>query len=110
MDGDAFSVFYVGRSDSDLKRRLHEWVDTPSRYDAYASPSKASWGVHGRGFLPLDAPALARVGNADTRYTRFAYRYAATPEEAYAREWRNYDTFGGERWLDNECPPATSVE
>jgi hypothetical protein len=37
MDGDAFSVFYVGRSDSDLKRRLHEWVDTPSRYDAYAS-------------------------------------------------------------------------
>ena len=31
LDGDEFSVFYVGRSDSDLRRRLHEWVDMPSR-------------------------------------------------------------------------------
>jgi hypothetical protein len=26
MDGDSFSVFYVGRSDSDVRGRLHEWV------------------------------------------------------------------------------------
>jgi len=25
MDRDGFNVFYVGRSDSDVRRRLHEW-------------------------------------------------------------------------------------
>jgi hypothetical protein len=32
MDGDVFVVFYVGRSDSDVKRILHDWVGVPSRY------------------------------------------------------------------------------
>src|SRR3990172_838853 len=49
MDGGTFSVFYVGRSDSDLRRRLHEWVGMPSRYEEYASAAKASWGVRRRG-------------------------------------------------------------
>ena len=30
MDGDAFAVFYVGRSDIDVRARLHEWVGMPS--------------------------------------------------------------------------------
>ena len=31
MDGSTFTVFYIGRSDSDVRTRLHEWVDAPSR-------------------------------------------------------------------------------
>jgi len=107
LDGDAFDVFYVGRSDCDVRRRLHEWVDRPSRYTSYASPAKAPWGVHRRGRRPVDAPALRRVGTAEASYTRFAYSYARSAEEAYAKEWRNYDAFGGSRNLDNESQPAT---
>ncbi len=32
MDDDTFNVFYVGRSDSDVSERLHEWV---GNYDAF---------------------------------------------------------------------------
>jgi hypothetical protein len=109
MDGDEFSVFYIGRSDSDLRRRLHEWVDTPSRDERYASAAQASWGVHHRTRFPVDAPALARVGSAASAYTRFAYSYAPSAKEAYAKEWRNYDAFGGRRGLDNEREPEQFV-
>jgi hypothetical protein len=106
LDGDEFSVFYVGRSDSDLRRRLHEWVGTPSRDVRYASAAKAPWGVRHPTLSPLDAPALARVGSAASAYTRFAYSYAGSANEAYAKEWRNYDTFGGLVGLDNEIEPC----
>jgi hypothetical protein len=109
MDGDTFNVFYVGRSDSDVRQRLHEWVGMPSRYENYASPAKASWGVHHRGQLPLDAPALDRVENAESSYTRFADSYARSAEEAYAKEWRNYDAFGGNHGLDNETHPVAAA-
>jgi hypothetical protein len=108
MDGDTFNVFYVGRSDSDVRQRLQEWVGMPSQYEKYASPAKASWGLHRRGQLPVDAPALGRVGNAETSYTHFAYSYARSAEEAYAKEWRNYDTFGGSHGLDNETQPTSA--
>jgi hypothetical protein len=108
MDGGVFRVFYVGRSDSDVRRRLHEWVGMPSRYETHASSAKAPWGAHRYGALPLDVPVLDRVGNAEDSYTSFAYRYAPSAEEAYAREWRNYDSFGGSHGLDNETPPAQS--
>ncbi len=106
MEDDAFHVFFVGRSDSDVRRRLHEWVGMPSRYEKYASPAKASWGVHRRRRFPVDAPAFGRVGNADSSYTRFAYSYAASAEAAFEKECRNYDDFGGGRELDNEGRPA----
>ena len=109
MDDDTFNVFYVGRSDSDVRQRLHEWVGLPSRYENYASPAKASWGVHRRGQLPVDAPALGRVGNAESSYTCFAYSYARSAEEAYAKEWRNYDACGGRHGLDNETQPASAA-
>ena len=107
MDGDAFTVFYVGRSDSDVRQRLHDWVGMPSRYEAYASSAKAPWRVHGRRQLPMDGPAPGRVGNAEGSYTRFAYSYAGSPEAAYAKEWRNYDAFGGSGSLDNETQPTS---
>ncbi len=106
MDGDAFEVFYVGRSDSDVRQRLHDWVGRPSRYRNYASPSMASWAVHHRGQLPVDSPALARVESAESSYTRFAYSYAPSAEAAFEKECRNYDDFGGSERLDNEAPPV----
>jgi hypothetical protein len=108
MDDDAFNVFYVGRSDSDVRQRLHEWVGLPSRYENYASLAKASWEVHRRGQLPVDAPALGPVRNAESSYTRFAYSYARSAEESCAKEWRNYDAFGGSYGLDNETQPSTA--
>ncbi len=109
MDGGTFSVFYLGRSDSDVRRRLHEWVGMPSRYEDHASAAKAPWGVRRRGQLPVDAPALGRVGSADSSYTHFAYSYARSAEEAYAKESRNYDAFVGSHGLDNETAPFSAA-
>ncbi|MBW2244971.1 MAG: hypothetical protein JRH01_23570 [Deltaproteobacteria bacterium] len=58
--------------------------------------------MHRRGQLPVDAPALGRVGNAASSYTRSA-------EDAYAKEWRNYDAFGGSHGLDNETQPVSAA-
>jgi len=107
MDGDTFAVFYVGRSDCDVRQRLREWVGMPSRRESYASAAKASWGVHRQGPLPVDAPANAPVGNADSSYTHFVYSYACSADEAYAIECRIYDAFGGSHGLDNECEPIS---
>ena len=111
MDGDAFKVFYVGRSDSDVRQRLHEWVGMPSRYDRYAPASKAPWAIRPSSLMPLGlgAPALGRVGNAESSYTRFAYSYAASAEVAFEKECRNYGDFGGSGELDNEAPPAWTL-
>ena len=59
-------MFYVRRSDSDVRQRLHEWVST----------------------------------------TRFAYSYAPSAAAAFEKECRNYDAFGGSKWLDNGAPPV----
>ena len=109
MDGTTFVVFYVGRSDSDVGRSLHDWVGAPSQYDRYAPASKAAWAsCRGDGLMPLDRPALGRVQSAETSYTRFAYSYARSAEQAYAEEWRNYDDFGGSHALDNETQPVSA--
>jgi hypothetical protein len=109
LDRGTFVVFYVGRSDTDLKRRLEAWVGAPSRYEAYAPSGRASWGVHRRGGSPLCGPALAAVAVSDTGYTRFAYSYAPSAEAAYAKECRNFDTFGGRLRLDNTVDPIPPV-
>jgi hypothetical protein len=107
LDDDTFMVFYVGRSDSDVRQRLLEWVDAPSCYDRFAPSSRAAWGVHRRGLLPLDVVTQGPVGAAvESRYTRFAYSYAPSTEAAFAKEWRNYDDFGGSVGLDNAMPPS----
>jgi hypothetical protein len=59
--------------------------------------------------MPLDRPALGLVQNAETSYTRFAYSYARSAEQAYAEEWRNYDAFGGSHGLDNETQPVSAI-
>jgi hypothetical protein len=109
MDDTTFVVFYVGRSDSDVRHRLHEWVGAPSRYDRYAPASKATWASRRSGLMPLGAPALGRVGvDVDSSYTRFAYSYAPSAEAAFEKECRNYDDFAGSGELDNEAPPVRS--
>ena len=107
LDGGTFMVFYVGRSDSDVKRRLHGWVGAPSRDDCFASSGRAAWAVHRRGLLPLDVATQGRVGvDVDDSYTRFAYSYAPSADAAFAKEWRNFDDFGGSGGLDNAVPPS----
>jgi hypothetical protein len=107
MDGTTFMVFYVGRSDSDVKCRLHEWVGVPSRYARYAPSTRAAWGSRPRRNLPQGAPALERVGiGVNSSYTRFAYSYAPSPKAAFEKECRNYHGFGAGEGLDNEVHPA----
>ena len=109
LNGDVFMVFYVGRSDSDVKQILHDWVGMPSRYKTYAPSFKAACGSRHRGPLPFDVPALARVGmNVDSSYTRFAFSYARSAEAAFEEECRNYHDFGGGEGLDNESAPRAT--
>ena len=107
MDGDSFSVFYVGRSDSDVRGRLHEWVGMPSQHERYASCAKAPWAVHRRGGFPVDVPTPGRVGNADTSYTHFAYSYSHSAAEAFSKERCNFEDFGGRGVLDNQAEPVS---
>jgi hypothetical protein len=109
MDGDAFSVFYVGRCDSDVRRGLRRWVGKPASYGRFWDPSKAGWQTHSRGRLSVKSSDLDHVGNDGNGYTRFAYSYAGSAEDAYAKEWRNYDSFGGHHGLDNEVQPIPAV-
>jgi len=109
LDGTTFVVFYVGRSDSDVGRSLHDWVGAPSRYDRYASACKAAWASCRGDLMPLDRPAAGPVQNAETSYTHFAYSYARSAEQAYAEECRSYDAFGGSHALDNETQPVSAV-
>ena len=109
MDGTTFMVFYVGRSDSDVKQRLHDWVDAPSRYENYAPSTKAAYGYRNRGPSPLGVPAPDRVGiGVDSSYTSFAYSYARSAEAAFEKECRNYHDFGGSDGLDNEAYPVST--
>ena len=106
MEGETFSVFFVGRSDSDVRRRLHEWVGAPSQCHRYAPSSKAAWELRSGPCMPLGVPAPGRVGiDVHSGYTHFAYSYARSAEAAFGQEWRNFEDFGGRDRLDNDCHP-----
>jgi hypothetical protein len=110
MDAGTFVVFYVGRSDSDVKRRLHEWVGASSRYERFAPSTRAPRGAQRRGAFPVAAPAQGHVGaGVDSSYTRFAYSYAASAAAAFEKECRNYDDFGGSGGLDNAARPVSTA-
>jgi len=110
LDEGTFQVFYVGRSDSDVRRRLHEWVGAPSRCRRYVSSEKAAWNLHSRRGSSGAAPSLGPVGAAmDSSYTRFAYSYATSAEAAFEKECQNYDDFGGSGGLDNAARPVAAA-
>lgn len=104
MDGSTFMVSYLGRSDSDLRGRLHDWVGAPSR-ERYAPDSKAAWASRRCGVMPLAAPAPGPVGVTNGGYTCFAYSYAPSAEAAFAMECRNFDDVGTTGELDNPAHP-----
>lgn len=106
MDGETFVVFYVGRSDSDVRGTLHDWVGTPSRATSFGASGSAPWQLHHRDSFPVDAPAAGPVGTSNTPYTRFAFSYAPSSEAAFEKECRNYDDFGGSFTLDNASRPT----
>jgi hypothetical protein len=107
LEDGAFVVFYVGRSDCDVGRRLHEWVGAPSRHRRWASTARAPWAAGRRSAFPVDAPRAGRVeAEADSSYTRFAFSYASSAAAAFEQECRNYDDFGGCAGLDNHSPPV----
>jgi hypothetical protein len=109
MDGVTFVVFYVGRSDSDVRQSLRHWVLAPSRQARYAPSARAPWGSRRGAILPLAAPVLARVSAcADTSYTHFAYSYADSAEAAFDEERRNFGDFGGVQALDNDTEPVAA--
>lgn len=108
LDGTTFVVFYVGRSDSDVGRSLHDWVGAPSRYDRYAPACKAAWASCRGDLMPLDRPAAGPVQNAETSYTHFAYSYADSAEAAFDEERRNFGDFGGVQALDNDTEPVAA--
>ena len=66
MDGDTFAVFYVGRSDSDVRQRLHEWVGMPSRCSDRTRPKcpgiRPSSAASAGSTPPMASPARLSVG------------------------------------------------
>ncbi len=110
LDGGAFIVFYVGRSDSDLNDRLHSWVGVDSRSTRYCPSARAAYGSRRRSSLPLGTPAPRPVGVAvDGRYTHFEFIYAPTAMAAFEKDCRNYHDFGGSHGLDNERHPMATA-
>jgi hypothetical protein len=106
MEDGAFRVFFVGRSDADVRQCLHDWVGMPAACREHGAQLKASWNVRRRGRFPVAGPAFGTVSSADSPYAQFAYSYAPSADAAYEEEWRNYDDFGGSYRLDNEAPPS----
>jgi hypothetical protein len=104
LDGSDFTVFYVGRSDTDVGSTLIDWVGAgsvpPRRRRAAGLPWQAQagarWGAPARGCMPA---------HADTGYTHFAFHYAASPIDAFERECRAYHALGGSSALDNRRHP-----
>jgi hypothetical protein len=112
LDGSAFTVFRVGRSDSDVGASLRGWVDAPSRPRRERTSSLEPWR---RRSAPLPAFGMRASGRAalgaDTAYTHFAFCYAPSALAAFEQECRDFHEFGGREGLDNDRhprPPADS--
>jgi hypothetical protein len=106
VDG-AFVPFLVGRSDSDVNGRLHEWVGVDGRCVRFAPVARASYGSRRGRFSPLGSPALAPVGiRVDATYTHFEFGYSPSAEAAFLTECNRYHELGGISGLDNERHPA----
>lgn len=107
MDGGAFTVFYVGRSDSDVNAGLRGWIGVEGGSTRYVPSTKAAFGTRPGHAHSLPTPALLPVGIAECAYTHFEFSYSASAESAFAGECCAYHDFGGSYGsLDNPCHPA----
>jgi hypothetical protein len=78
--------------------------------DEDAAGAQAAWGVQQRASLPVGAPRLRCVeAAAESSYTRFAFSYAASADDALAGECRNYEDFGLCGALDNPSRPVPNA-
>lgn len=106
FEGTSFTVFYVGRSDSDVSACLQAWVGAPSCPRSHASPSHAPWRSRPVPLHGLGTRALGRTPfGIDTAYTHFAFCYAPSAIAAFERECRDYHELGGSEGLDNPRHP-----
>ena len=107
FDGSRFTVFYVGRSDSDLNAGLQAWVGAPSRPRRHAPSLRSPWRSRAGPPAGLGTRTLGRIPlGADTGYTHFSFCYARSPLAAFERECRDYHQLGGCEGLDNPRHPA----
>lgn len=106
LDGARFSVFYVGRSDSDVGRRLQAWVGAPSHPRRQGAVARASGRARSGPMAWLGTRMLGRTPiGVDSAYTHFAFCYAPTSAAAFERECRDYHELGGSEGLDNARHP-----
>ena len=94
MEGDAFSLPYVERSDSHARSALRGWVRKPAGHGRFRSPTAAAWEVrHGRSL----------------RMEPLAWEHAGKDEQVAARDAHSDDGFGGHQGLDHEVRPMPTV-
>jgi hypothetical protein len=106
FDGSSFTVFYVGRSDSDLRSCLEAWVGAPSRPRHHRASPQAPWRSRSGPLTGLGTRGLGRTAvGIDTAYTHFAFCYASSPMAAFRQECLDYHELGGSECLDNQRPP-----
>jgi len=111
LDGSTFTVFYVGRSDSDLRSCLQAWVGAPSSPRRHRPSPYAPWRSRSGPAAGLGTRALGRAAiGIDTAYTHFAFSYAPSAIAAFERECLDYHALGESESLDNprhpEPPPG----
>jgi hypothetical protein len=62
-----------------------------------------------KGPKPDGVEATSLVENPGSAVTLGGQAGALSAEDAYAMEWRNYDSFGGRHGLDNDVQPILAV-
>ncbi|MDX1650489.1 MAG: hypothetical protein R3263_11605 [Myxococcota bacterium] len=107
LDGGEFVAFYVGRADSDLNARLHDWVGVDAgRCDHGRGAAAPHSARHRSGFPPSDTPVMRSIGPAVAgHYTHFSFAYALSSRAAYEGECTSYHALGEDR-LDNPHHPV----
>jgi hypothetical protein len=111
LDGSSFTVFYVGRSDSDLGSSLRAWVGAPSQPRRHRASPRAPWRSRAGPMAGLGTHALGRIAlGLDTGYTHFAFCYAPSAIAAYEQECVDYHGLGGSDNLDNPCHPLPPTD
>jgi hypothetical protein len=100
-----FSCFWCERIHAG-KHPLSVCPECVARYSTlHLLKMRGSYLLNGRAIDEALTPG--RVGNADTRYTHFAYSYSHSAAAAFAKESCNFEDFGGSGALDNQVEPVS---
>lgn len=111
LDGSRFTVFYVGRSDSDLGSSLKAWVGAPSQPRRHRPSPQTPWRSRSGPPAALGTRALGYTAvGIDTGYTHFAFCYAPSPIAAWEQQCADYHELGGSDHLDNPHHPLPPTD